>query len=127
MNSTRIAAAVCILTFAGTSLAGARYGQNVHVDTALRYAFGAIGAARNSSDYNQALKCGISATPTTMSGYCIATNAQGEAYSCSTNSPNLVEAIKHVGESSYVRFHGDEYGNCIEIVVENASYNEPKR
>lgn len=107
--------------------AGEKRVNEVIISTATRYAFGSIGAARNSTDVVQYIGCytfAYSAGGTTA--YCSAKAKGGVTAVCSTTSPALISAVAGVNGDSAVSFYWDAAGNCTEIDVTNFSMYQPK-
>jgi len=128
--SKRILAAVAavLLLSSATALAGARYSQGVYVNLASRYAWGALGGARNSADANQYIGCQTSGwVNSSTSMLCWALDTAGNYGLCSSSDARLVQAVTMMSDDSYVAFWWDANGNCTYVNVRNVSYYEPKR
>lgn len=114
------------LFLAVTALAGYKNTTTVYVDATNRQAFGAIGAARSSSDSVQFIGC-FTASYANDDAYvaCYAKNSAGTQVSCVSHDPQLVQASTASTSHSYVRFIYDASGNCTFIQISNYSYHSP--
>ncbi len=117
-------AAVCVGSFAW---AGYQVSVGVQVDAATRWAYGALGSARNSSNSTEYIGCRVT---TYLSGSatvsCYARAPSNEYGSCSTSAMSLVEAARAITSDSYVRFTWLSTGECASIEVYKNSFYEPK-
>ncbi len=104
--------------------AGAKCASPVYVDATQRYARGALGAARNSTDGIQNISCNIYSW-----GYvfCQARSASSVSGSCGTSDPAFISMMQAMDESAYVYFSWDASGTCTNLVVVNDSCYEPKQ
>lgn len=109
--------------------AGKKYTTYVSVWSSggIRFAQGAIGAARNSADTVQNIGCVLTSTDAAaVSGGCNATDASGNFAGCTTTDYDLLEVIKAQWESSYIQFEANSNGTCRTIRTFNDSYEQPK-
>lgn len=123
------ALAAATVTALPLARAGIKYTYTVYINSTARYAYGALGTVRNTTDNRQVLACETyyyaDGTPTYM--YCYAGDAgQGSAY-CSTDNPVLVTAAGALQGDSFLRFEWDTYFRCTKLVVINGSQMEPKK
>lgn len=120
-------AAAFVLSSVYQALAGARITPGlVTVNTTTRTASGYAGDARNSGDSNQYVFCGLSATATSISGYCAARNTAGTVGICATTNANLIAAVRHMAPDSYVSMAWDASSVCTQITIESGSKENPK-
>jgi hypothetical protein len=106
--------------------AGYKVVVDVTVNTASRYAFGAMGSARASNGNFQRIGCSTYATSGSTTVYCSASNAAGTSAQCRSTSSRHVAAVQSCNGDSLVEFTWDAAGNCIAIDVLNQSYYTPK-
>ena len=117
------------LLLAGTSAwAGLKKTTLVNIDTVARNAYGALGAARASSDTVQYIGCAVLTYSTgNPSIVCNARNAAGTYVSCSSNAPSMVQAATALADGSAINFSWDEAGKCTYLFVENSSEHGTKQ
>jgi hypothetical protein len=117
------------LVLPGAAVAGLKVPIEVRVNTAISFAHGALGTARNSKDSMQDIGCAISSTvgqPYT-SGSCWAFDASGNIGQCSYfDRPQLDKAVASISNDSYIQFTWNDKGECTKINVMNGSLYEPK-
>jgi hypothetical protein len=115
---------------AGDAQAGRKFGSEVNAwspSASTRAAEGAFGGTRNSSDSIQYLGCYIySSGGASVRGGCFARDKDYDYASCTTTDWDLLEVIKHMDDSSYVRFYANPDGTCETIWSYTQSYDEPK-
>lgn len=127
---------VAALAFAlsiGVAEAGAKYSYEVRVDPVEKYATGAVGTARNSSDNKQVIYCRVVVDAQVAgSSYvaCGATNAAGRSTYCQTKRVEFARAVQAINSDSEIFFKwktvsGGE-NECVFIDVANGSTFEPK-
>lgn len=124
----KFAAALLLAVGIGASSiagAGASFSYPVYVGTNIAY--GSVRAARYSGNTRENIGCNVygatnQGTATTYVS-CVATNANGTGWGCSTYSPSpqLVQAALAVSDSSYVIAQSDSNYNCTYIYVSNNS------
>lgn len=125
MKLAKMAMVLPLLALApAVAQAGTKCSSPVTVDTASRWARGALGSARNSADGTQSIYC-ISYSW----GYalCSARDAAGVAGSCGTSDPLYTNLLQSMTPDSYVYFAWDAGGTCTTMVVENESCLDPKQ
>jgi hypothetical protein len=116
-----------LLGIAMTAHAGEKLDFPVAVNSAARIASGDLGAARNSADTSQSIDCFTdvqTGVPTT--GFCLAFDTAGNVGICITQSAAFVDQIRSLTGDAYVVFRWDASSNCTEILIDNASYLQPK-
>ena len=117
----------------GVAVAGEKLSDPVIVSTKAGWAAGSFGSARNSSDHQQTLVCGL-ASYTTPAGElytdvnCFARTALGDSAACMrTHAPlALREAVMAMSDAAHVKFVWNEAGECTAIYVTHSSANEPR-
>lgn len=120
---------VVALLLAGTSAwAGLKKTTLVNIDTSARTAYGALGAARASSDVVQYIGCAVlTYSEGSPSMVCNARNAAGTYVSCSSSAPSMVQTAASLSDGSAINFSWDEAGNCKYLFVENSSEHGTKQ
>jgi hypothetical protein len=128
-----LATTLSLALLVGGALAGAKYNNAVYVSQSGRYAYGAMGAARNSSDTNQLISCAIgqiSSTSEVLTGWCAAQDANGTYVVCGFTNQSVAAFQKVLATQtpdSYYSFGWDANGNCTYLYVSNESNYEPKK
>jgi hypothetical protein len=106
--------------------AGSKLYYNVQVNHTTKYATGALGTVRSSSDTTQYMGCyayywpGVSPSLT-----CYAQPVSGTGASCSTNDAAMVSMFAALPSDALLRFEW-EGGTCTEFFVNNGSQYQPK-
>jgi len=103
--------------------AGSKCTSPVTVDSTNRWARGALGTARNSSDVTQGLSCTAYSYGYV---YCYARDAAGYSVSCGTSDPTYINTLQTLTSDSYIYFAFDSAGTCTSLVVEAMSCLDPK-
>jgi hypothetical protein len=117
-----------ILVLETTAWAGTKVSYGVYIDTTSRYAQGALGTVRNSTDGLQEIQCGVWAYLGGGSyATCYARDASGNQGSCFTSAANLVPMAAAISGDSLMSFEWDASGNCTEIGATNGSEHAPKQ
>jgi hypothetical protein len=125
MKKSIITAACLLIAFTLViqyARAGRKSNITVTIDTTSRYAYGALGAARNSSNTVEEIGCytfGYSDNSSFAS--CYATNASNQSVSCTSTSPAIVAAAQSVNGDSHVYFAYDQGGACTFVHSQGAS------
>jgi hypothetical protein len=120
-------ALVLVAGIAGAVRAGARKTGTVTINTSSHYAQGYLGSVRNSTNRVEFIDCYRYAYWTGYSDlWCTATDSSGNSVSCSTETPELIQAASAISGDSFVAFDWDDGGECTEIDVDNGSYTAPK-
>jgi hypothetical protein len=122
------AAAVAIVgsTSAIAAHAGYRYNYPIVVSLAGRYAYGALGSVRASSDANSYIGCSLNSAGAI---YCQAADATAsQVPSCSVASPTALmqSTVASIKGDSYLYFTWDSNWQCTYIYVDNDSQYLPK-
>ncbi|NOJ90010.1 hypothetical protein HNV26_31060 [Myxococcus xanthus] len=125
MNLMRVMVLGVFLS-SGLAAAGMKVDHNVIIDLRNRSAFASMAGARSSSDSTQYMACQIIATPSSISGFCEAQDAQGTRRTCYTSNQYMLEAIKSISDTSLVSFLWNENAECTQINVGHASVYGPK-
>lgn len=109
---------------ASKTWAGLRRSEPVIINTAGRYAQGALGSARDAADDNQSIGCVIRESGVVS---CSARSATNVVLSCGSNDPLYRAAAQSLNGDSRLYFSADAEGNCTSLVVENYSFWLPKQ
>lgn len=133
MNVKHIGAAAtgffAIVLSAG-AYAGAVTVSTVAIDS--QTASGALSQARNASNSSEYIECSSGASSTTNVHYshCIARDAAGNSFSCTTHNPKLIAVAQSVSEHSFITVYsegrlpnGDR--ECTHLFVSNSSRYQP--
>ncbi|MHA7630776.1 hypothetical protein [Corallococcus sp. M7] len=118
--------AVAALGLGTTAWAGFKFTSTVNVLPTAQMAFGSLGSARNSGDTRQLI--GVS-TMTTLGGETMtafAEDASGNYVACNSSRASFIAAARAVKSDSYVYFMWDASGECTQLMVDTASYFDPK-
>ena len=124
--SALVVVAAPVIAFAGIKGSG-----TVYVNQTSRYAYGALGAARNSPDNLQRVNCQFvgyapgMVTNNVFASCAFTTSAGVNAY-CFTQEPTIATAIQAMSSDSYVNVNWNEQGRCTSIQIRNDSFHEPK-
>jgi hypothetical protein len=117
--------AASLLTAAAVAVAGYKIGWTVVVSKnadGSGYAYGSSGAARNSADGNQEVRC----TVTWSSVSCDAWDASNAYIGCQSTDASLIQAARMFGTDSGLQFNVRSDGVCTGIYVYNWSSFAPK-
>jgi hypothetical protein len=106
--------------------AGAKSAFPLTINTASRYAYGAMGTVRASADASAVIYCRSEATPTLEGVRCFAVNATVNV-SCYSSSPALVRSLQSASDSAYIWFSWDANGTCTGLDILKGSHLEPKQ
>jgi hypothetical protein len=117
-------AALAIL--ATTAWAGAKYATSVTIDSSARWAYGDLGAARNSADPYQRIGCGVHTVAGGFYGTCVAVDASNNQAVCTSSSASFARVAESISGDSHVYFSWDANGYCVDLEVSNDSYLKPK-
>jgi hypothetical protein len=123
---------VGVLAIPAVIYAGEKWSGDVVIDPDFAYgpfAYGGMGAARNSKDRNQKIGCFVSSNgPDHTIGYCFASDAEGRQAGCWWSDNVIYERILgSITSDSFIHFNFDANYNCTRIMVQNASAWEPKK
>lgn len=120
-----------VISGAGIAAAGAKWTDDVYVNTAGRTGWGALGTARNTSNTTEYIRCSVSFSEAWSGGQpwvsCYARNAAGTSTSCGAYSQKLADVLHALNGDSYLYFTGNGTSTCSYIEVDNASAYEPKK
>ncbi|GMU00483.1 hypothetical protein KH5H1_46030 [Corallococcus caeni] len=116
-----------VLLAVPVAYAGSKVTFPVVISTASRYAYGAMGTARNSADAIQNIYCRTFADVTAgESVRCFANSSASVYVSCVSYSPVLIRSAQSASDSAYLYFSWDASGVCQSIDVLKGSQLEPK-
>jgi len=113
------------LSGGGLAVAGVRWTSEVAISTTARWAQGAMGSARNSTDSTQYIAC----SNTNDYVYCSARNEAGTYVHCDAYSAALAGTLRGVDSSAFLIFYwtgAATSGTCSSITVEHGSGYAPK-
>jgi len=125
MSNGKLAAsaALVVVCLAATAHAGFKYSSlSVVVDQNFRFAYGSLGATRNSASTQEYLGCSYFGT----SAGCEAWAVNGGYVACWTSDPAMAGAAARLSSDGGVYFSWDGNGNCTSIVTSSYSYYDPK-
>ncbi len=135
MTKRLVSAAALFLAIAttGAAQAGAKFSYEVRVDPVEKYATGAVGSARNSSDARQEIYCRVVVDSQVTAGSyvaCGARDAAGVRAYCQSKRVEFARAAQAVNSDSEIFFKwktvaGSE-NECVYIDVANGSPYAPK-
>ena len=125
-KSVLVTVCVTLGLIATAAWAGGKTGAEVYADSAGRYAYGALGSARNSADAVQYIGCYVYAY-SSGSEYvgCFARNAAGTYVSCVSSVPQIINTVRGLNENGYLYFTYDAGGTCSYVEARNVSYFPP--
>ncbi|MCP3143010.1 hypothetical protein [Pyxidicoccus xibeiensis] len=124
MKLAKLAMVLPLLALApAVAQAGGKCTSPVTVDATNRWARGALGSARNSTDAIQNIYCTVYSW-----GYafCSARDSASVTGSCGTSDPVYVNMLQAMTSDSYVYFGWDAAGTCTNLIVQNSSCLDPK-
>jgi hypothetical protein len=117
----------CLLLPSVNVWAGSFGPEPVTVNLTAKWAQGALGTARNSSDHNQQIECNSRATSAgSYWTYCYAVDAANNFISCYSPSPDISRIAASINGDSAVFFAADANNYCTTVIVYNGSSYEPK-
>jgi hypothetical protein len=109
--------------------AGQKLNQTVTINTAARFAVGAIGVARNTANNVEYIQCSlfVSAPGAKPGVQCGAANSAGTTATCYTYDASIVEAAKGMNSDGLIQFWYDASGTCTGLTVVASSRYAPKQ
>jgi hypothetical protein len=109
-----------------SNVAWAGYVSTPEVYVNINYAYGSKAGARDSGDGNQYIGCTQYANATGSVATCMAQDAGGYFFKCSTSDPNMLAVIRSETEFSYWFIDADySGGTCLNVFIDNTSYVNP--
>lgn len=120
MKIKKTMTAIATLLLSSLAFGGAVVDAPVDVDLDNNFAFGNMASARFSDNDVELIGCGVryiddGAGGIFVFGFCQATDAAGESLFCSTENPDLLEAIKSIVDFSFITFAANGIGECTRI------------
>ena len=115
-----------LLTLTLTAAAGSRVSYPVTVSLSGRYAYGALGSVRGSSDVNSYLGCSLNSNGAVCCRAADATASQVPECCNSAPSAAMQSAVTSIKGDSYLYFSWDTNWNCNYVIVDNNSMFLPK-
>ncbi|MBL8611438.1 MAG: hypothetical protein JNL38_29105 [Myxococcales bacterium] len=115
-------AAVAGVLVAGKSDAGTKTPEPVVIDAAHKAFWGNMGTARASADNLQHIGCQITASSSGIVANCLARDVNNVSVACTSNEPNIVQAVGALSSGSTLHVVHDGAGKCMSVSVRNFSY-----
>jgi len=115
-----------LLALAAPASAGRRFPDNdfsVEIQDEFSFAWGAMSAARNTSDTVAYLTC---YTRSSGEGGCSARNTAGTTRSCITTDPEFLDVIRTLRAEERVTFGWDASGACTSLSRLSSIQHNPK-
>jgi hypothetical protein len=122
MKVIPLALLAATVAVSSVALAGLVASGTVVVNTSGKYAYGALSAARYSSDSKQYIGCFSSSTGGSTTAVCQAQDANSNYLSCQTTNSGMIQQIATLGVASEIQFGADSSGNCSYIDTWTYSY-----
>jgi hypothetical protein len=127
MKKSILAVFSCVLLLSAIAHAGLKSYWPVYVDKSARYAYGELGAARNSPDSLQALGCRVESSSSGYADvYCFARDTNGNGVGCIAFDAGLIGAAAALRGDGYLYFVFDENSLCTYIEASSSSTRIPK-
>lgn len=124
MNRALVKSAVfCAFFLAAAANAGSASNSPVVVYGGGTGVTGSLISARNSSDSTQYIECTSEASSVSNQAVaqCMARDAAGTSFSCSSTDPKIIAVVQSISESSLVTVESDGNGKCLHVFVANSS------
>lgn len=116
-----------VLVASAVASAGQKWDDPVYINPDWRMAYGSLGSARNSSDYNQYIQIINEGGDSGSSGvWFMAQDADGNFAYCYTDASAIVNVANGADSDSFVRVSWDESNRCTYMEVRTASPTAPK-
>jgi len=120
--------AAVIVPAARVASAGHQQTDYVTVNTTSRFAYGSLGGAYSSPDYQQYIGCQAYAFAGGQAyANCVAVDATGVSSWCSTTDAKLVAIATGIDADDWVRFTWETNGQCSQISLAHYSIFTPKQ
>jgi hypothetical protein len=133
MTTGKVIAAAILGVISGIAAAGSI--EDLPVEVVLNgdgsgSAFGNMTSARFSDNDVELIGCGTRIIDTGGGslfefGFCQATNAAEDRAFCSTENPELVDALRSISDYSFVTFSFNDLGECTRIGLSTQSFYIP--
>jgi hypothetical protein len=110
------------------AFAGKKTAQEVFVNPISRYAYGALGSARNSADSTQYIGCYVDYSASEFFGGCEAKSASGAFASCYFPAATFEiyeKILSTQGANPYFWFNWNPDGSCASFEVDSFSHYRP--
>lgn len=130
MKIKHVFSAAALSLVASIASAGLVQPVPVTIDFAARLATGDMWSARTSANPFEFIGCGVRHNAAGMYfGFCQAglADADAQRITCFTDNPQLIDAIKSIGDYSYIAFRWDADGMCTHVGVSTQSFYLPKK
>lgn len=127
MKAKHVITAAALALVSTVASGGLYQPRPVTLDIPGRFADGDMLTARDSLNPFEFIGCGIRHSSTFSTGFCQAGvgEAEGEYFTCFTEDPNLLDAIRALDDFSYIVFRWDVDGNCTFIGNSTQSFYVP--
>lgn len=130
MKTKHVISAAALALVSTVASAGLYQPRPVTLDIPGRFADGDMLTARDSLNPGDFIGCGVRSLSSGYSwGFCQAgfSQTEGEFFTCVTEDPNLLDAIKALDDFSYIVFRWDNEvdGNCTFIGNSTQSFYVP--
>jgi len=114
MKTKHVISAAALTLVSAVASAGLYQPRPVTLDFTNRFADGDMLTARDSLNPGDFIGCGIRAQSGFAWGFCQAGHSQveGDFFTCYTEDPEMLDAIKALDDFSYILFRWDVDGNC---------------
>jgi hypothetical protein len=127
MKTKHVISAAALILVSSVASAGKYSPQELIFDMTNRTASGDMLTVRNSLNPLEFIGCGVRHLSGLTWGFCQAgiSEVEGEFFTCYTEDPNLLEAIKALDDFSWITFRWDVDGNCAYIGNSTQSFYLP--
>ena len=127
MKTKHVILAAALILVSSVASAGLYQPQELILDMTNRTASGDMLTVRNSANPTEFIGCGIRHVSGFATGFCQAGFSQvdGEFFTCFTDDPSLLEAIRALDDFSYIIFRWDVDGKCTSIGNSTQSFYLP--
>jgi hypothetical protein len=128
MKMQHMLSAIALSLVASVAWAGFTQPVPVEIDFTNRWARGDMSTARNSANPFEYIGCGVrNFAGGSNFAFCQAGlgEATGQYLTCFTYDPLLIDAIKAIGDFSYVQFDWDADFNCTHVGISTQSFYLP--
>jgi hypothetical protein len=128
MKMQHMLSAITLSLVTSVAWAGLARPVPVEIDFTARFARGDMSTARNSANPFEFIGCGVrNRNGGPNFAFCQAGigEAEGQYLTCYTFDPLLIDAIKSIGDFSYIQFDWDVDFNCTHIGISTQSFYLP--
>jgi hypothetical protein len=128
MHVKYLLSTIALTVLAGAAYAGLAQPAPVMVDLENMFAQGDQLSARTADNDIEFIGCGIRIFDGSVAGafgFCQATDSADVSFVCTTQSPDLLEAMRSASAYSFITFAWDESGVCTRIGFSTQSFYLP--